>query len=454
MTAGPPKPRDAAAPAALPLARCSAQRVQARQFRWKAARALALLMLADHMPASRQGYAQVASDQSEAQAVAAVPPVWMTPSAVTSPALRGDHTLVPAADTKRKAGLYAEPEPEPELVLSPASRSSGGSAQTEVTPPRRRGHSDDDDQQAATRTTVCWRPMDASTADRCMIVLLWALAGPLQPSVWTWMLCDETDGAEGPMTAQVCGDSMTAALRWVTFGGMCLPLALLCEAVVISSSHSSTERSLPAGLVKLRRVTLTASGFVTFSVSLMGFVLVHQWADNKNWIEDDGWWIFVVLLLVVLLWGWLFSWAMFRLHLGGRQDHDKRQQGTNLERGSSIKKEKSTPVMDRATRPVLSVAFIVMLFGFQKQHFNVSAQHDVHSSLRQDLRIHIQKQDGEGDFDDIVDAPSMFRWLESDILPELSHNMSYSIPTMPPVTRTAAQCREDAAGHSHGCAVP
>ena len=397
--------------------------------------------LADHMPASGQGcvYMSVASDPS--------------PVRTTSPPLSGRLTQVPAgaatpADTNRKLSPYLgaepepeqEPEPEPEPELSPASRSSSGSAQT-----------DSGDDEAATRTTVCWRPMDASTADRCMTVLLWALAGPLQPSVWTWMLCDETDGAEGPMTAQVCGDSMTAALRWVTFGGMCLPLALLCEAVVISSSHSSTERSLPAGLVKLRRVTLTASGFVTFSVSLMGFVLVHQWADNKNWIEDDGWWIFVVLLLVVLLWGWLFSWAMFRLHLGGRQDHDKRQQGTNLERGSSIKKEKSTPVM---ARPVLSVAFIVMLFGFQKQHFNVSAQHDVHSSLRQDLRIHIQKQDGEGDFDDIVDAPSMFRWLESDILPELSHNMSYSIPTMPPVTRTAAQCREDAAGHSHGCAVP
>ena len=47
------------------------------------------------------------------------------------------------------------------------------------------------------------------------------------------------------------------------------------------------------------------------------------------------------------------------------------------------------------------------------------------------------------DFDAIVDAPSMFRWLASDLLPELNQNMSHSIATMPSVTRTAAQCRED-----------
>ena len=61
----------------------------------------------------------------------------------------------------------------------------------------------------------------------------------------------------------------------------------------------------------------------------------------------------------------------------------------------------------------------------------------------QDLNIHIMKEDGEEHFGGIMDADSLFRWLEFQLLPELTNKPSHSGAAMPSVTRNSTQCRED-----------
>eukprot|EP01045_Picozoa_sp_COSAG04_P029196 COSAG04_NODE_4736_length_1918_cov_2.150632_1_plen_495_part_01 len=89
------------------------------------------------------------------------------------------------------------------------------------------------------------------------------------------------------------------------------------------------------------------------------------------------------------------------------------------------------------TQIILALLFIGTMFGFMELHFDIPVQHDVHSSLRADLRLHIDPQEGNGDFDSVSSAEGMFDWLQNELLPAVSNEN----PSLGAELRSTAQCR-------------
>jgi hypothetical protein len=214
---------------------------------------------------------------------------------------------------------------------------------------------------------------ETESASMRLVGLIWCLVIPLLPSVWvTRVLCSE----EFDQLEVNCGDRSTTLLLVVSTIDMLLPIALFCEAI---RGRGSSQRS------RLRTQLLTFLGFITFSVSLIGFVLIHA----------TGWANFVALLLTAALWAWSFAWAMFSLRLGGQLDFDvDEHRRVRVERGPPIAQEnKDVPMVDGADvnrvhhHGLMAIVFITMLYFFQTEHFDVESQHAVHSSLRQVLFI-------------------------------------------------------------------
>lgn len=290
-------------------------------------------------------------------------------------------------------------------------------------------------------------PEQDERADKCcccrdeprwMIGLLCALTVPVQPSLWAFMiLCD------GQEQRHICDEDARGALYGSALAGLSLPVVL----TVWHCYHAGGARAQGWWSYLLQFL-----GFISFSVSVLGFVPLHQWILDLMPARDYSETLFAIMLPVALGWTCLFAVAMFKLDLGGSLPFDRQEHNSStLNRGSSLKAEMPTEpffrwdgvAADKVVRVVVALALVVTLYIFQIQHFDVEAQHDVHASLRQDLHIHIESKDSEGDFRSVVDADSMFDWLSSRLLPRMSQSKSYDKALLPPVTQTEAQCRND-----------
>ena len=94
------------------------------------------------------------------------------------------------------------------------------------------------------------------------------------------------------------------------------------------------------------------------------------------------------------------------------------------------------------TEMIISALFIGIMLGFQNLHFDISAQHDVHASLRAALQLRIDSTRGDAgakDWASITSTVDMFAWLQDDLLPAVT--VPESGCRLPPASLSAEECR-------------
>ncbi len=84
-----------------------------------------------------------------------------------------------------------------------------------------------------------------------------------------------------------------------------------------------------------------------------------------------------------------------------------------------------------------AVLFILSLWIFQDQHFDIVVQRDVHAGLRDNLDLHV---DNDDDFHRVRSRSDTFSWLAGKLLPALSNPGAAFTPGVSTATRNRTQC--------------